>query len=306
MGFFKKFIANQMALSLICLFMLCLFFLPNQLKAAEYLDWSGVAKRQDCPDEPSYLWIKNSQGVDCIRYFSGGNLQHAPVVIVMFSGDRDSLLKRAPEDIQSNTRQLRESIATRLTKILQVPVVLMARPGTYGSSGDHRKRRQPREFLALNAALSALKERYNIKKFVLLGHSGGSTAAAAILTMGRTDIKCAVLASGAFDLLERSRRLAIAAGREPSPLLDATGLPSPYDPLYHIDGIVPDSHRKIYILGNPKDKVTPFDLQVKFFNAVNTAGHKIELREVETKPPKFHNLSDSSRLKIARTCAKGD
>src|SRR5690606_16095272 len=128
--------------------------------------WNRVADRQNCPDAASYLWVGHVEGADCVRYFAGRDLKEAPVVIVTFSGDRDRAMRRSPEEIRNNTRRSQESIAARLSKQAGFPVVIVARPGTYGSSGDHRKRRQAREFLALEGALSALKLRYGIGEFV--------------------------------------------------------------------------------------------------------------------------------------------
>lgn len=268
------------------------------------LPWGGVAQAQKCPEISSYLWVRHEQGDDCIRYFSGGVLSKAPVVIAVFVGDRDRALRRAPEDIRNNTRRAQESVAARLTRQAGFPVVIVARPGTYGSTGNHRQRRQAREFLALSAALSEMKRRYAIGQFVLLGHSGGATAAAALLTLGRTDIRCAVLTSGAFDLLERSRRRSLAAGNRSSFKRDTTGLASPYDPLYEVGNIVADEHRRIYVLGNPQDKITPFDLQKKFTEMVAEAGHHVELKEIPAKAPQFHDLLGSAGMRTAVDCAQ--
>jgi hypothetical protein len=41
--------------------------------------------------------------------------------------------------------------------------LIIARPGTYGSSGNHYRRRQAEEFRALNAAVDAIKARYAIR-----------------------------------------------------------------------------------------------------------------------------------------------
>lgn len=268
------------------------------------LPWNSVADRQNCPDAASYLWVSHAEGLDCVRYFVGRDLKEAPVVIAIFSGDRDRAMRRSPEEIRNNTRPSQESIATKLSKQAGLPVVIVARPGTYGSSGDHRKRRQAREFLALEGALSALKLRYGIGQFVLLGHSGGATAAAAMLTLGRTDIRCAVLTSGAFDLLERARRRSLAAGKSSSVNRDTTGFVTPYDPLYEVEKIVSDQSRKLYVLGNQRDSVTPFDLQKKFVEAVAGAGHHAELLEVEARGPQFHDLLGGIGMKTAVDCAK--
>lgn len=268
------------------------------------LPWGAVAERERCPDASSFAWVTHPEGNDCIRYFAAGDLAKAPIAVAIFSGDRDRLLKYRPDEIPSNTRHSREAIAARLSRQAGVPVVLVSRPGIYGSSGNHRKRRQAREYRALDAALSVLKQRYGISQFALLGHSGGATAAAGILTLGRDDILCAVLTSGAFDLAERARRRATATGRQQAENRDTTGFDDPFDPLRHIEEIAFSPWRRIHVLGNTADQVTPFDLQQKFADAVKKAGHHIELRDVPASPPKFHDLLGGIGLKTIRECIK--
>jgi len=95
-----------------------------------------------------------------------------------------------------------KSRTERTVQVFGVSVIVLERPGTFGSSGNHLRRGQVAEFLVLNSALDAIRQRYNIQQFVLMGHSGGATAAAALLTLGRNDVSCAVLTSGALGLLD--------------------------------------------------------------------------------------------------------
>lgn len=266
--------------------------------------WNQAPDRSRCPDEASYAWVDHPEGEDCIRYFAGGALRRAPLAIVQFSGDRDASSRLPPEDIPSNSRGARESIAERQAKRAGVPVIFIARPGTYGSSGNHDRRRQAREYLAMHAALDTIRQRYAIQRFILVGHSGGATIAGALLTMGRTDIECAILTSGTFDLVERMRRRAIDRGNAP-PTDEAIHRRAYVDPLHHVDGIAPDPQRRIYVIGNPRDTVTPFDLQRNFAQAVSNAGHQIELLEAPAHPPDYHNLKEGLGFKMATACAQG-
>lgn len=269
-----------------------------------WLSWNTPADRSLCPDEPTFAWVEHEQGEECIRYFPGEKIQNAPVVIAQFYGDRDRVMRKPVDQIRNNTRRSQEGYAARQTGRAGVPVVVVARPGTYGSSGDHGQRRQPGEYASLNAALDRIKERYGIQRFVLLGHSGGATAAAALLTLGRTDVRCAVISSGAFDLLNRAEMLREARGRRPRPGLDTTGLAAPYDPLDHIQEIAHNPERVVIILGNPKDKVTPFPLQLAFANALEDAGHRVQVHIHPAKGPSYHNLLGNVAIETAGGCAR--
>ncbi len=264
------------------------------------LHWNQPAVRANCPDRPGYLWVQPVEGPACIRYFASDDIDGVRMAIVQFSGDRDSVMDQAPTRIPENTEPLRTLDAQRNRDRAGVPWIFVARPGTYGSSGNHRQRRQPVEFHALDAALDALMQRHRLQRIVILGHSGGATAGAALLTMGRTRVACAVLTSGAYGLLERARLL----GRSRDGRTDTTGSAQFYDPLYHVSGIARDPARRIVLIGNRDDRNTPFALQERFADAVAKAGHRIEVKTHAAEPPEYHDLTDRIGLRTASVCAR--
>ena len=266
--------------------------------------WNTPADKATCSQPTSALWVEFGSAHACIRYFVGAALSRAPVAIVMLHGDRTIEMHRAPETIQGNTLAAKVRQAAVMTRRAGVPVVIMARPGTYGSSGNHGQRRQAQEFLALNAALDELRQRYGIGQFVLLGHSGGATAVAALLTLGRTDVKCAVMTSGAFDLVQRAQMIRRSKGLPSRPGRDTNGLLNPYDPGQHIDGIKKVPERELFVIGNPDDQIAPFSLQQGFYNALKRAGHQPRLIKAAALPPANHQLRNDIGLKTAAVCAK--
>jgi pimeloyl-ACP methyl ester carboxylesterase len=152
------------------------------------------------------------------------------------------------------------------------------------------------EFLVLDAAVSAIKARYAIKHLVLVGHSGGATAIGAMLTLGRDDVVCAVMTSGAFSLLDRQARRN-AAGRQ------ETSAGKKYAPLDHVSGIRSSSNRRIIVAGDPRDSNTPFDLQMLFAEKVRSAGHALEVVQLKGVPPVYHDVGTQG-LRLAAECAQ--
>ncbi|RYF77346.1 MAG: hypothetical protein EOO29_21635 [Comamonadaceae bacterium] len=270
------------------------------------LRWSQPASRAECPDAQGYLWVQSGGAESCLRYFAPAGLNGTRTAIVYFTGDRDTLLGQPPEQIPDHTAQAQTAAMQRLTHQAGVPVVMLARPGTYGSSGDHRlRRRMAQEFAPLNAALDLLRQRHGIERLVLWGHSGGATAVAAMLTMGRRDVQCAVITSPAFDYLERWRLNRIHGGPAPSVARGPVLARAMYDPLAHIDGVVRDPRRAVHVMGDPRDIVTPFVLQKEFVQALQRAGHRAELHEAEGSAPTFHNLREQAGIRQAAACAGG-
>lgn len=281
-----------------------LFSCQATTDASQYLTWNAKANEESCSDGPSAVWADFHSGAECIRYFASSydDLDSAPFVFIRFYGDRTDSMKKRPNEIAANTEEAQFEIAQRRADQIGIPVIIIARPGTYGSSGNHRLRRQRSEFLALNAAIDEIKKRHTPGRLILSGHSGGATAVAALLTFGRTDIACAIMTSGAFDLLERAARRRELRGNPPRPNLDSTGLPSPYDPLHHIGGIARDPDRAIVVIGNRHDTITPFDLQMKFAGGLTEAGHRVALMEKPAEGPSYHNLKGGIGYKAIEYC----
>jgi predicted esterase len=263
--------------------------------------WNQLPVKQNCPQGDDAVWVTYAGGEACIRFFSAGKLRDARQAVVLFKGDRVSMMARSPQTIPNNTADAQRRLAQTLLQHSKIPTVVVARPGTYGSSGNHHHRRQKEEFLALNASLNAIKARYGIQRFILSGHSGGATAASALLALGRRDIDCAVLSSGAWGLLERAdRKRQISVQTRTA--RDTTGMEHPWDPLDHINGVPADPARLILILGNPHDRNTPFDLQKRFADALRQQGHKVTLLEQPAVPPSYHTLKGNAAMKAVAMC----
>jgi hypothetical protein len=273
---------------------------------SEPLTWSAQADHSRCPVGPTALWIDAPDVEACMRFFSAGEIKSAPLVVVLLRGDRNAFVKIHPSKIPQNTIEEQEKLAKNARNRVGLPVISLARPGTYGSSGNHLRRRQKPEFDTINATLNALRERYGMGEFVLVGHSGGATAVGAMLTYGRRDLRCAIIVSGAFDLLERARGLRHLNGRREKPGRDTTGLANPYDPISYLGGIGIHPERRIVVMGDPHDTVTPFSLQEKFAENVRLLGHRVEVHRIKARAPAHHNPGPAVSLDMVKPCLRID
>lgn len=274
--------------------------------AVESLVDGAPAERRSCSNEAGTVWVEHALGSECIRYFPSQHVDRARIAVIEFHGDR--LVGKKPVAYRDNSQAAQLKLAQQEADAAGVPWIRVGRPGVYGSSGDHRQRRQEKEFRTLNAAVTAIRRRHQIEQLVLVGHSGGATAVAALLTMGRTDVRCAVMASGAFYLLERAadiraRHAPAARAVAPSLLRDTTGLRHPYDPAQHIEGIAPDRDRVLIFVGDPQDTVAPYALQRRFASALMQAGHAVLIKPVEARGSAHHDTGLPARA-LAGRCAK--
>jgi pimeloyl-ACP methyl ester carboxylesterase len=252
--------------------------------------------QQQCAQTSDGIWVvKDSRG-DCIRYYSHGLKAENPIVLVVFHGDlmvqngsRRNLVgysDNKPEILRSDMR----AISTRFG----VPAIFVARPGVYGSSGDHSQRRRPREVDLMNLALDEIRKRHNIEKFAMAGQSGGGHIVGAMLA-NRDDIKCAAMSSGVVAVRARVAAKGWTA--------DATGFRDYYDPIEHVDNITKNPDLTIFVVGDERDSVVPFSTQKLYFDKLKKQGLNARLVKAKGGGPEHHGLARCG-IGIAAVCAQ--
>jgi pimeloyl-ACP methyl ester carboxylesterase len=180
----------------------------------------------------------------------------------------------------------------RLSRIYGGPYIAIGRLGTFGSSGDHRKRRTLLEVRVAAAALDVLKETYSLKRFHLAGQSGGGHTVAA-LVQRRTDVGCAVMAAGVIAVKSRSRDLG-----------KGSSAGTFYDPIDAVESMQQQPGRRLIVLSDPDDQIVSFRSQREFVERVKSKGIPILQISADSGAKNFHGLqSESQRLVI--DCAKG-
>ena len=124
----------------------------------------------------------------------------------------------------------------------------------------------------MNAAVDAIKAKHRIREVILAGQSGGATSVGALLTLGRTDVRCAAATSGGYDVIGRGNYVYQTRhlGR---PGCDTTLYCDAYHVIDFTGGVKPDPSRRIFIIGDPLDSATPFRFQKAFAEKLEQAGH---------------------------------
>lgn len=234
------------------------------------------------------IWVETDDQAACLRYYAVG-LKPAPdsnpIAAIWMNGD-----VLGPKGNNADKRQKgfgpTEMVALeqRLSTRFGVPSIFLGRPGTYGSSGKHfTTRGRPVEASLINAALDGLKKRYGIQSWALGGHSGGATLVAETLAR-RNDLRCAVISSGA------------SAYRG---YLEARGLIKPgepltrFDPYTSLDKVPADPKRRIFVIGDPREKNVPFSAQKLYYEGLVARGHAAWLIPLErATDARHHDLVD--------------
>ena len=276
-------------------------------KGADTFTTSGVLSgsiltQADCGKAPdTSVWVVVDGQGECLRYYHSGLGDGTQTVQVFFHGDwmwqwRDGRAKVPNGYSERANLPALQGRADKYGSSTGQPFIYFARPGVFGSSGVHKRRRLPRESAIITAALDAIKDRHGIERFAVSGQSGGGHVVAALLTR-RDDIDCAVMASGVVSVRQRSQ-LRGWGNR------DITGFTEYLDPITRIDQIPADPDRRIFVVGDPEDSNTPFESQKSFFDAVASAGHDASLVKAKGRGRSRHGLGEIG-IAIAGACMSG-
>ena len=256
------------------------------------------ASSETCSRATGAFWVVDDGRGDCIRTYQSGFANGSnPRVIVFFHGDLIAGVRgKTPVTLvdrsypQSTPDQMQASNDS-FAKAAALPFVQVARPGAFGSSGDHLLRRRPREVRLVNAALDALKAVHAVQTFYIAGQSGGGHNAAALLAL-RRDIACAVIASAPAStrVYDMARGFTVPPGQF-------------FDPAEHVGNIASSSPPRIFILGDPRDTVVSFSSQRDYFERLTQVGLPTRLLIGKAQPPKHHELGATALLVILE-CAR--
>lgn len=260
----------------------------EEFPTSELIDGKRTSREQ-CEATRDAVWVEHREGTECIRYFPSPNVTGARHAAFFFHGDQLDGRFLLPGAYKDNHASFLRAQAEGLARVNGVPYIFVGRPGAYGSSGRHTERRRLKEYLSLNAAVDAIKARYGLERVSLGGQSGGATSVGALLTLGRTDVLCAVAASGGFDALARARDMANQSGQNWRGC-DTHGICDPYNVTDHVDGVQKSEQRRIFIVGDPSDANTFFKYQQAFADKLKAAGNDVTVVEAEAIGPMRHGL----------------
>ncbi len=254
-----------------------------------------------CEAVPDRVFVRHDLGTACVAYYATPRRAQDGPAVIYFEGDvpaADALKPNYAPKYLANMRQVFSHLAERHG----VRFVFIARPGLFGSSGNHASRRSAGEMLTMNAAVDAVKARLKIDDIVLAGQSGGSTVGAALLTLGRRDVSCVVLGSGLLSVVEIEHAHRVRERlTDIKPALLQVLL---FDPTDRLDWIERRQGRRIFVLGDPTDTRTPFPQQRRFAERVRALGHHATAIEVSGEGELMHGVAHHT-LPAAAMCARG-
>lgn len=240
------------------------------------------ASEEKCKSIPEKaIWSPvNSNLAECIKYWSYGLTANTGRAIVFLHGDESPI----SQGYSKLSGEQMSRFAMEWSRRLKAPYIYIARPGVYGSSGDHSRRRLLEESQVISSTLDGLKKKYGIEEFVIAGQSGGGHMTTSLLTL-RDDIVCAIPTSAPSS--PRIRYLKMGRSR------DTTSLPS-YEPTENFNNPIHKDLRVI-ILGDPKDSNVFWESQTILADVLNKRSIPHMLLEGQGRGDQRHGLSNASK-----------
>jgi hypothetical protein len=263
---------------------------------AESLVRGVSANPEQCAAVANAVWARTPSGeAECIRYWAAGIPAGNPVprVLVYIPSDQMAFDQTEASYPTRNPRIV-QGLVDGMQSRAGVPFVLLSRPGTFGSSGEHKQRRRELEPRLMSSALDEIKKRHAITELVLVGLSGGGHVVASLLGW-RSDIVCAVPASSVSSPRLRWQGM----GRSS----DLTGHVDSYEPVDHLKRELFHPKLRVFVLGDPKDSNVPWSTQTPLAARLKELGAAVELLAGEGSDSQRHSLGGSGQL-IGSLCLR--
>ena len=263
--------------------------LGDETFSGEALVRGAVATGPQCASIPGAVWARTASGVaECIRYWTAGLSEGKtnPRLLVYFTSDQLAFDQPDPGYVHRSPALI-QMLVNGMSSRVGVPVMLLSRPGTFGSSGEHKQRRRQLEPQLMSAALDEVKARHGISELVLVGLSGGGHTAASLLGW-RSDIVCAVPTSSVSSPRLRWKGL----GRT----TDLTGYADSYEPVDNLKREIMHPKLRVFVLGDPEDSNVRWSTQTPLAVRLRELGVNVEVLTGEGSDLQKHALGESGRL----------
>ncbi len=247
----------------------------------------GVPADPALQERNGWVWVELAEPAECLRCYGALAGHREALPLIFFEGDVIDRGNHLAGDIviresyPLQTPFLMQAEAEQIASALSWPFVNLARPGVFGSSGHHGERRREREVAVVDRALDRLKAEFGWGGFTLAGLPGGWHLIAALMAR-RSDIDCAVIASGNVAVRQRNA----ARGLH----VNSTGYADFVDPIELVAAVARKPPRRIIVLTDPQDSVVTAACQGVYVQALRQAGVKVEQRFVTALDPRHHIL----------------
>jgi len=248
--------------------------------------------RSQCLAQEDRVWaVTAANGVECISYVASADVQGAGSVLIFFDGDvREERLAGAS---QLREREGAQARVGALAARLGVPVIIVGRPGLMGSTGFHLLGGVRDEGQVIDAAVDALRDKLGFRRVAVAGQSGGARIIAQLMVIGRRDITCAAMGSGAYDVPRRR-----GGGHTYTNIFGDPGSRF-LVPLHRAGDIPAVSGRRSFVIGDPRDQIAPFSEQKAWADKLAALGHHVQVIEIKAKDPEFHGAAQKALLAAA-------
>lgn len=245
---------------------------------------SGLEPRPSDGDGPGRVRVEVDGKPDVLAFYGAPANGSRRDPVIFLRGDavekrdtgivaNDFYLATSAHDVQALAEQYAATFAR--------PYIHLARPGILGSTGNHLDRRRPREVALVDAALSRLKAHFGWRRLNLVGQSGGGHLVAALIAR-RSDIDCAVIASGNTAVAQRNRELGWAT--------DVTGHADFLDPIDHVAEVARHPPAKVIVLTDRQDARVSASVQTAYVEALRGAGVPVDHRFLPAAGTLRHDL----------------
>lgn len=255
---------------------------------------SGVAlagykhSREECAQLDDAMWLNDVDGAAyCIRIYKslvGGRAENALVLMLGDTLKKDAKTGRidVAEAHAHMSPAVLNQMAAEMSWRFRGPVFIVARPGSFGSTGFEMKIRHTKtEARIIDTVLTRIRNAEGVRRLDLVGQSGGGLMAFAMVKR-RGDLRCVTAAAGALSIGQLVRE---KFGKVPPGVLN--GLE---DPAEGLDKVSPVSGLRLIVVHAKGDKVVSLTSAAHYVETARRHGLPVELVVAEGRDMKDHGV----------------
>lgn len=161
------------------------------------------------------------------------------------------------------------------------PFIILALPGTYGTSGDRRLQHELAVVDIVDAAVSRIAKVVGAKEVHLVGQSTTAPIVGG-LVFRRSDIGCMAISSGPYDYPDFVRERGW-----PSMY---SGARMPFSALSLARARSPSQNARIFVIADKRDALVPFKYSVEMNQVLLDNGYNSQLISANSSDPLHHSL----------------
>lgn len=245
---------------------------------------AGLQPQQVDSSGPGRIALSVNNQAAVLRFYGSVQFGEKQTPVIYLAGDVVEHIAgkiTVREDYQALTPMGLQAEAVEIAERHGRTFLHLARPGIFGSTGNHLHRRRKHEVDLVDQAITRLATAFSWNRIDLVGLSGGGHLVACLMAR-RCDIRKVVIASGNLAVRQRNSERGLVA--------DATGFQDFVDPITLVDQVANHPPEQVVLLTDRDDTIVLAQFQSAYATELKSTKCRVNQKFVVSNERTHHIL----------------